>query len=1041
LYKILYHGSKRLTLIVLEICAAVLGVVFVLGMLVIWRANQGPIVIDSLAPQLARLLSNEATGTRTEIGHAQLMWNKTDQALRLVTTTVRVYDRNNHQLATLPQLSLGLNFLAPLRGQLAPLEIFSHDFSLHLTRTAEGRFLFGDIALDSEPAATPAVEADITTVLQKLLQLDSGWFGVGRVGAVRLTQIRVVVTDQATQREWAVMTLPQFTVVRQHGAMQMRGAVTARLGTGVTSSLNLAADYDGSENHLTVRVDFAALNPAQWARALALSALYGAMDATVAGDMTLQLDDQIRPEMVRVQVSGGAGTLTLPDLWQQPLALTGFALNAALYPIEHRLSLQEAVLDLGGVKLSVQAEAAPENAQEPDALAVTAQAAITNWPLDRVAEIWPPSVAPNPRAWIVANMSAGIFNEVSAITKLKTSWQNPAAMHDLSLQGKIILDGATVKYVEGMPPVKGVHGTAEADQSTLRINIAGGKADRVTLGASPIVITGLNGDNQDISLNLTGKNSVSDVLRLIDHPPFNYARALGLKPEQMSGMADLDIKIGFPLLKDLPLAAMQIDARAKISDFASDKLVKGLAIKQGNLALAVDSKQLTVQGKAAYNGVTFATNYHQLFAAPSPPTVEPQAKAVLQGDLTAVDLAMLGLPITGDMVSGTIPTTLNYDKGFTTSGILQLAADFTAARVSLPMLNWEKAAQKPAQAKVKLVLDKAAVQLQQFDLVGEKLKVAVTGTLDGATLQPKNLACAPCKIGRTDMRAKLGFVSGKLADISISGAALDYHDTSSTKPADKTAPTPLRAKLDLGKLYQGNEHFFANLRGTLRRSSMGWEMMDLRAVAEGRVPLFVLLTPHPNGSRKLSITTDDLGDVLRGADVTDQVHGGRLQIIGSSTTQQPYKINGTIELRKYRVRQLPFLAILLNAASITGIADIMAGEGLSFDRLEGGFVWQGDRITLEDVRTSGGALGLNVEGALDFGTHQADLQGTVVPFSFFNGIIGTIPLVGDILTGGKGGGVIAATYQAKGDMSKMDIAVNPVSFLAPGILRRIFFQN
>jgi hypothetical protein len=171
------------------------------------------------------------------------------------------------------------------------------------------------------------------------------------------------------------------------------------------------------------------------------------------------------------------------------------------------------------------------------------------------------------------------------------------------------------------------------------------------------------------------------------------------------------------------------------------------------------------------------------------------------------------------------------------------------------------------------------------------------------------------------------------------------------------------------------------------------------------------------------------------------VHEGKLTITGSSTAAEPYRIMGKVDLRNYRVRKLPFLAVLLNAASFTGFADMLGGQGLNFDRLEGGFDWNGQRLGLDDWRTAGGALGLNIEGEIDFAASRADLRGTVVPFSFFNSIVGTIPLVGDIITGGKGGGLVAATYQAKGPLEKLDVTVNPVSFLAPGILRRIFFQG
>jgi len=362
----------------------------------------------------------------------------------------------------------------------------------------------------------------------------------------------------------------------------------------------------------------------------------------------------------------------------------------------------------------------------------------------------------------------------------------------------------------------------------------------------------------------------------------------------------------------------------------------------------------------------------------------------------------------------------------------------TPTALKLPMLNWEKAEKAPASAKLALVLEKGAAQLRQLALQGPKLDVQVSGAF-ASGLQPKSLTCKPCIIGRNDFRAKADFIDGTLTELTLTGALLDYHDTSPKQPEAK--PKAIRLKLDIGKFYQGGDRFFANVRGALRRDAIGWDMIDLKAVAEGRVPLAVALIPQTNGTRKMSITTDDLGDVLRAADVTDQLHEGKLTITGSSTATEPYRITGKVDLRNYRVRKLPFLAVLLNAASFTGFADMLGGQGLTFDRLEGGFDWNGQRLGLDDWRTAGGALGLNVEGEIDFAASRANLRGTVVPFSFFNSIVGNIPIVGDIITGGKGGGLVAATYQAKGPLDKLDITVNPVSFLAPGILRRIFFQG
>jgi hypothetical protein len=97
-------------------------------------------------------------------------------------------------------------------------------------------------------------------------------------------------------------------------------------------------------------------------------------------------------------------------------------------------------------------------------------------------------------------------------------------------------------------------------------------------------------------------------------------------------------------------------------------------------------------------------------------------------------------------------------------------------------------------------------------------------------------------------------------------------------------------------------------------------------------------------------------------------------------------------------------------------------------------------IGLKDGGTSGSSLGLAFEGRIDLWNNLYDLDGTIIPISDFSKLISKIPLLGDILTAG-GEGFIAATYKVKGPMDKPEVTVNPLSVLAPGILRKIFFEN
>ncbi len=67
-----------------------------------------------------------------------------------------------------------------------------------------------------------------------------------------------------------------------------------------------------------------------------------------------------------------------------------------------------------------------------------------------------------------------------------------------------------------------------------------------------------------------------------------------------------------------------------------------------------------------------------------------------------------------------------------------------------------------------------------------------------------------------------------------------------------------------------------------------------------------------------------------------------------------------------------------------------------------------------------------------------DITGTMVPAQGINGFLDDVPLFGQILTGGKGGGIFGVTFAMGGTISKPRTQVNPLSVFAPGILREMF---
>ena len=194
------------------------------------------------------------------------------------------------------------------------------------------------------------------------------------------------------------------------------------------------------------------------------------------------------------------------------------------------------------------------------------------------------------------------------------------------------------------------------------------------------------------------------------------------------------------------------------------------------------------------------------------------------------------------------------------------------------------------------------------------------------------------------------------------------------------------------------------------------------------------------GRLVFNLNTDNFGVALQGMGFGSGVKGGRIEINGESTAADPRTISGKIKLDSFVVTDLPVLARLLSAVSPFGFMDLITGDA-EFDRLNANYKWKGDDVELSKLRAAGSVVGINLDGHLNIETGQASLYGTLVPFSFVNSIIGSIPLLGDVITGGSGGGIIAASFGVSGSLANPSISVNPVSLLTPGILRSIFFSN
>ena len=113
-------------------------------------------------------------------------------------------------------------------------------------------------------------------------------------------------------------------------------------------------------------------------------------------------------------------------------------------------------------------------------------------------------------------------------------------------------------------------------------------------------------------------------------------------------------------------------------------------------------------------------------------------------------------------------------------------------------------------------------------------------------------------------------------------------------------------------------------------------------------------------------------------------------------------------------------------------------EGLAFTKLTLPFTSDDRFVKIGESLIKGADLGATAEGVIRKADGAIDITGTMIPAYALNAALSDIPLVGDILTGGKGQGIIGLTFAMGGTVDKPDFQMNPVSAVAPGFLRKFF---
>jgi hypothetical protein len=1031
--------------IVVEIAGFLVAGAAVLTGLAAWRLASGPIEVEALKPMIENTAAEY--GFDLSVGSTALRWYGFDQPVAVVARDVVLRGTSGEPVARFAEAAADLDVPDLLRGEIEPLAIALIRPRVTVIRTAEGDFAFDVADREAEAvgtdAAAPGGDAGIDTAFVRslLAGLDPGHGAAGPLGKLVRFQVvagAILLDDRLTGRRWR---LPTTDIDLHRDAAGISGRVSTEVAIGGRRPrLSGQLQFDSSTRQLFATVAFEGVVPADFTSAAAFLAPLDSIRSPLSGRIDLAFDRRFRIETARFLVEGQATRLSVAPMLSSELTAASMRLTGSVEPQRRVLNIDSAEIDLGGPVIFLTARAE----EAADIVELFGTAAIETMPLDLVGTYWPPEIAPGARRWIAANMRTGVVN--SALFGFHV--RGPAAALDdvamVSLDGTVDLAGATITYLDGLPPLLGVDGHAAFDKAVFRARIGSGAVDDVTLLPTTAVITGLDLPDQAIDLDVAITGPVAETLAILDAPRLGYARKLGIAPGRTGGDMSGRLRMRFLLENDLRFDGVALAASANLHDLVIDDLAPGYRLSRGGLALTLDGTGLRGRGVVRLNDVPFEIEGVQRFDDTS-----VSARLDFRARLDAEARRALAIPPI-DALDGTVGLRASVEEWRGGDTVLEGRLDLSDASLRFEAIDWRKPVGPDSELTARInIRDGRPHSIR--DIVFDAPGLAVRG---GVAFDGRGglglVTIDSFRHGRTDLSGTVALDGSDRLNASLEGRALDVSPMLQGGREDREARTATAdgpsydVSLDIDQVILGGDRSLASVNGTIRGrgDSIDGGGLSGRLSGGGSVDMRIGPSPAAAGQQTISLTTDNAGNLLRAFDVTDTVERGKLVLQGTRTGGPGGPVAGHVDASDLVFVDAPGMAKLLAATSPGGLADLFATTGLTFDRASADVAYDPRRrsVVLRQGQAAGGDLGITFDGRLDLAAETVDIAGTIVPIYHVNRLIGAIPLIGDILTGGNDGGLFAATYTVTGSFQDPQVDVNPLSALAPGFLRRLFFE-
>jgi hypothetical protein len=801
------------------------------------------------------------------------------------------------------------------------------------------------------------------------------------------------------------------------------------------SNLRLVGRYDGASGHLALTT--ADLNAREVRASLKGS---GAFFYSAGGKLA----------RVHADLSAKNIAMDMPGILPKPTGYQTLALQADYLTGPRQFNVTKFGVTAPGFAMDASGSLTLNDNGAPG---LVAKAHIPAMPVRQLLNYWPLTVAGGARDWIDNNIFAGDMGPLDAQVNFAPGQMDQDILPEDSVKLTFGMKNVEGNYVRGLTHATQVMGDAILTGDTFRADFSSGKIGPLTVsrGTALIPTLHLKGTVGQFGVHVEG--GMPDIMTLIDMQPLGYATRFGIDPRQTGGAAGADLAFQVPMLADLPVDAVGISVKAQVNAFAVT-LGSKMRLTDGAVNFEIDNNHLHQVGVVNLADTRLNVDWTEDFKTPDNVTT----RLAVKGNMTEAARAALNINLQS-FFRGTVPVTADLTGHRGSLVHADVTVDFTPATLSVPIVNLEKSPGQNATGHIGVNFGPAnAVQDETIRISGPVLNLNGTASFNhNGDLTVLNLPSV-----RMGTLNDLSFQLTRSADgddYLLRGHSLDGSKIGRTGSNEQ--PGGAQAAMHTDDTLEGRLHINAKLDRLAMRGGVSIAPFNLDLGLYGNRPSALALNGNVTmGSksapvaanleasaqgRKVTLTSGDAGLLARGVFAFESMRGGALSAtvnlpgpaVDAGNSAGP-DFTGVLTIKDFQLLDQPLISRMFAAGSLTGIGDLMGGDGISLEEWNFPFTSKNNVLSVNGARAVGRAIGASADGYIDRPHGTLALKGSLIPAYELNSVLSNIPLLGDILASKQGEGIFGVTYSATGNMEHPDISTDPLSILTPGILRRIF---